>query len=952
MRLNKLPIIILTLFVMAAAAAAQDTTQTGVISGRVTDDGGELLPGVAVTITSPALIKRTQSTVSSATGGFRFIMLPVGEYEVKFEMSGFKTLVKSGVTVALRATTSVNAALQPSALNETVTVTGEQPVIDIKSPTIATNFTLDMLQKLPSARDPWALMELTPGMVMNAQNVGGSQSGSQSSGYAHGTMRSQTQYNLDGITVTDAAMNGASAIYFDFDSFAEVSVETGAHAVDTQSSGVVLNMITKAGGNTFGGGLSLYAEPNWKWIQANNIPNTPAYSGAGFGNPSKYIFDYGGDLGGPIIKDKLWFFGSIRRTEINRFIIGYALDGVPATAYTDLLHWTAKLTGQISNNNRIMGWLNYDNKKEPNRGAGPTRPPITTFYQNSPSWIYHLEDTWTVSPKLLLTFKFGGYNMWWQTAPQPGVDLNAAAVRIYYSSPYEEMYENAYYQYSTYWSDRYSFTAFADYFKDDFLGGDHEIKLGVEYQNTPFHTDRVFPGNHLLYFDYPDHTSSYQVWTFRPIKWSQTNRIYSAFFSDSFSLKKHLTINLGLRFDSTHMDTNRTEVENNIWVDYYDATYGEGVPSPNVSPARKNVVAWNVLYPRIGLTYDLFNDASTVFKLNLSRYSYQVSYDPAFQIIDTSYWEVDYRWFDDNEDGQATTDELGSIQYINIASKYNIDPELKAPYIDEAIVGVERKITNDVGLSVNFMYRQNKNQFFEYNLAWNPVTSFTPIEAQDPGPDGTTGTPDDGGLITVYDISEDLVDQIDYFITTRAGYKESYRGVELTLRKKFSHKWLGQASVTYGKSNVRLPITAVNDPNNRVFNDDVVAWNDCPWIVKIMGSYELPFGITFGGFFNYRSGMPAQRFFRYSGLNQGRIEVAAEKFGDSRYPNMAILDLRLSKVITTNKFGTFEIIADVFNSFNSHTILEWNERSGSSYFHKVEVLLAPRILRLGFKWRF
>ncbi len=950
MRSRQILINILCLLLTSGLLAAQDTTQTGVISGRVTDDGGVLLPGVAVTIASPALIQRTQSAVTSASGTFRFILLPVGNYDVTFELSGFKTLVKTGVNVALRATTTVNAALQPATVQETVTVIGEKPVIDIKSATITTNFTLEMLQKVPSARDPWALMEMTPGMVMNAENVGGSESGSQSSGYSHGTLRSQTQYNLDGIQVTDAAMNGASAMYFDFDSFAEISIETGAHAVDTQSSGVVLNMITKSGGNKISGGLSVYAEPNIGFIQANNIPNTPAYEGVGFGNPMKYLYDYGGDLGGPIIKDRLWFYTAFRRTEIDRFIIGYEINGQPGTEYSDLKHWTGKVTGQLSKTNRIMAWVNYDDKIQPNRDAGPRRPPETTFYQNSPSWFFHGEDTWTLSPSLLVNIKLGYYSMWWQTAPQPSVDMSQPAVLIYYSEPYRRMYQDAYYQYSKYYSDRYSFTAFADYFKDDFLGGDHEIKVGFDYQRTPFHTDRQFPGNHTLYFDYPDRTGSYQVWTFRDIKWAQTNDVYSAFLQDIFSLKKRLTINLGLRFDSTHMHTDESTVQGNVWTEYYTARTGE--PVATHSPARKDVVEWNVLYPRIGLTYDLFNNGSTVFKLNLSRYSYQVSYDPAYRIIDTSYWEVDYSWDDANEDAQAQTSELGSIRFTDIATKYEIDPDLKAPYINEAVVGVERKLTNDIGASLNFIYRETKNLFMPYNRAIDPVSDYTPIVVPDPGPDGEYGTADDGtGSATVYNLAEDKVGAIDYFVTTRKGYKESYSGLEFVLRKKFSHKWLGQASVTYGRSNVRLPITAVNDPNNRVFNDDVVAWNDAPWIVKIVGSYELPFGFTLGGFFNFRSGMPAQRYFYYSDVNQDAVNVEFEKFGTHRYPSMTIFDLRLSKVFRAKKVGTFEVIADVFNTSNAHTTLDWDNEMWSGY-HQILTVLAPRILRLGVKWQF
>lgn len=948
MKNKKRVFFILCSFLFSALLGAQDTLQTGTIAGKVMDTEGIPLPGVGVIIKSEALIKETESTVTTATGTYRFIFLPVGTYEVTFELSGFKKLVKKDVKVAIRKTTNVSAVLEVATLEETVTVVGESPVIDTKSSTIATNFTLEMLQKIPSARDPWVLMEMTPGMVMNRQNIGGSRSGQQSRGYAHGTISNQTAYNLDGIQVTDAAAAGATAMYFDFDSFEEIAIETGAHSTDIQTGGVVLNMITKSGGNKFSGGISLYGEI--EDLEANNIPeDDPAYEGVGFGNPTDYLYDYGGDLGGPIIKDKLWFYSAFRRTEINRYIIGYEVDGEPGTEYTDLKHWTGKLTWQIANNNKLMGWVNYDAKAMPNRSAGPRRPPETTYYQDSPSWFYHFEDTWTLNPNFLLNFKFGFYNMYYQLAPQDTVDMNKPAVLIYYSEPYRRMYEDAYYQYTWYYSDRYAFTGYADYFKDDFLGGDHELKVGFEYQKTPFHTDRKFPGNHTLYFDYPDRTGSYRVWTFREIKWDETNEIYSAYFQDTFTLKKHLTINVGLRFDSTHMHTSESSVPGNQWTEYYTQRTGE--PVALHAPAKKNVVEWNTLYPRIGFTFDLFNDGNNIFKANFARYSYQVNYDPAFRIIETSYWEVDYSWNDRNGDKQAQTDELGSIKYTDIATKYEIDPNLKSPYIDEVTVGFERRLTQNIGLSLNFMYRQNNRFFWTDNKAIDPQRDYTPVTVQDPGSDGEYGTADDGGNITVYNLADNKVGVIDYYITQRPGYKTSYRGLEFVLTKRYADKWQLMAAVTYGKTNEKLPIEAVDDPNNRAFDDDVPEWNDAPLIIKVIGSWELPWGFTIGGFFNYRSGLPTQRYFYNRGLNQGGINVDAEKYGSERYPSLTIVDLRLSKIFRLGKYGVVEIMADVFNTFNSVTTLEWDEESWSGY-QGIWTVLAPRILRLGLKWQF
>ena len=329
----------------------------------------------------------------------------------------------------------------------------------------------------------------------------------------------------------------------------------------------------------------------------------------------------------------------------------------------------------------------------------------------------------------------------------------------------------------------------------------------------------------------------------------------------------------------------------------------------------------------------------------------RVNYDPVWRIIETGYWEVDYSWDDANGDAVAQEEELGRIRYTDIAEKYTIDPDLRSPYIDEATIGFEKRLTPDLGLSLNFIFRENKRFFWEDNRAIDPQTDYTPVTAQDPGPDGELGTSDDGGNITVYSLDDEKVGIIDYYITEQEGYKTSYRGMEFVLTKKYSHKWQLMASLTWGRSNVKLPLEAVDDPNNREFNDDVPEWNDSPLVIKILGSCELPWGFTFGGFFNYRTGLPSQRYFSYSGLNQGRINVDTQKYGSERYPDLIILDLRLSKVFRLGKYGVIEVMADLFNTFNSYTTLDWDEESWEGY-HSIYTVLAPRILRLGLKWQF
>jgi len=946
---KRLGILFLGLVVLIVPLMAQDTLQTGSIEGVVVDTSGSGLPGVAVTISGEALIKKNLSTTTSANGEFRFSFLPVGKYDLTFTLPGFKTTISKNVEVTLRKTTLVRITMEVSPVEETVTVLGESPVVDLKTYTVSTNFTKEVLQKLPSSRDPWVIMEMTPGVVMDRQNVGGSTSGNQSSGYAYGSYRSQTVYNMDGVNMTDAAANGASAMYYDFDAIEEIQVETGAHSADIQPGGIVVNMITKSGGNKFSGGLSFYGET--KDLQSNNIPDPathPQYADVGSGNPLDYYYEYGGDFGGPIIKDKLWFYGSFRKTAISRYIIGYELDGVPQTDYSSLTHTTFKLTYQMNDKNRLAGWFYYDNKYQPNRGAGTTRPPETTFYQKSPSYFYHLEDTWTVNNNLILNFKLGINDMWYQTGPQPGVDMSQPAIRIR-NDVYRNMYHNAYYNYTWYYSNRYQFNAFADYYLDDFLGGDHDLKVGFEYQNSPFHTTRKHPGNILLYFTYPDLTGPREVWTFRENIWKQTNLVYSAYFTDAWKLKKYFVITLGLRFDSTHMNINESRVEPNEWTNYYYERTGE--TQITYQPKVKNVISWNTLAPRIGITFDPLNNGVNIFKVYVARYFWQMSYGPVDQAISTGYWEVDYRWNDANGDKQPQTDEFGDIIYTNIGQAIEIDPNLKSPYTNEIVASYERKITRDFGARLSFISRKTKRFWWNDNLAIDPQLDYTPVQVQDPGPDGSWGTSDDGEMITVYNLDPEKLGAYDPYVTQQMGYETSYQGLELSLTKRYANKWQFMGSITYGKSNVRLPITAVDDPNNREFNDDVVTSTDVPVIIKLSGSYDLPWGFYIGAFFNYRRGYPTQRYFLYEDLNQGDVYVAAEKFGESRYPDLTLFDLRLSKIFNLKRYGKVEIMIDGFNIFNAHTPLSWDNESWEGY-KQVTEILAPRIFRLGVKWNF
>src|SRR5262245_48740067 len=268
----------LVLLVGAAPASAQ--VSTGEIFGRASDTTGAVLPGVTVTLTSPALLQ-PQTSVTAAGGGYRFPNLPVGTYAVSFDLTGFKRLCFDSVVIQAGFNAEINGRLELSTVQETVTVSGVSPVVDTKSNTLGTNFGKELLDAIPSARDPWVILEQTPGMVMSVENVGGNQSGQQASFAAHGGTGNQ-QWNFDGGTVTDMASASAPG-YYDFDSFEEIQISTGGGDASQEAGGVAINLVTKSGSNQLKG-TARYFDANQRF-ESNNAPDEVIAQGGGAGNP-------------------------------------------------------------------------------------------------------------------------------------------------------------------------------------------------------------------------------------------------------------------------------------------------------------------------------------------------------------------------------------------------------------------------------------------------------------------------------------------------------------------------------------------------------------------------------------------------------------------------------------------------------------------------------------------
>jgi len=998
--MKKLLILLVAITLIIGTSYAQ--VKYGRIDGKAVDDEGMPLPGVTVTLESERY--PTKTTVTRENGDFALRALDPATYKLSFELPGFTRVVREKVKVNVAVTLTFNITMTISTIEEEVTVTAESPIVDTKKTGISVNITQEVLANIPSARDPWVILEQTAGIIVDRVNIGGSQSGQQSNFVARGDAGGNVMWNLDGITITDQAALGATPTYWDFDAFEEIQITTGGADPSIQTGGIGLNFITKRGGNKFRGQAYFYRTDEIPFLdfQAKNVLTSEVADyfkeHRGYtdeeveenfpGDQINRIKDYGFEVGGPIIKDKLWVWGAWGVQDIKM----YTVAGTPDDTLLDNIHF--KLNAQITDENRAEILYFRGDKLKWGRGAAISRPGPTTWDQQGPGTTYKFEDEHVFSDNFFATFRAGFVDMWFELWPKGG-------------GPEVENPPVPALDYDTgYWSDNFlyyrafrpgwHFNASANLFLEDVLGGDHEFKFGAEYRIQSVRTQYGWPGDMVKTYYLGE---AYGVWIVRPEDYKQTYSRYSAWIGDTFTTGR-LTLNLGVRYDhriTGHSDIGEITDKDSFAYGKWNETPADYEPidvlfMPSVSQKGiPDVVKWADFSPRFGFTVDITGDGKTLVRGNWAIYYDQMGSSDAYVANNSAYGETDWAWNDLNGDNEVQTNELGGYDVNDIDASKDacwyvsstvdldnpgvnpsvIDPDLAAPRTMEFLVGLERELFPDFSLAGTFVYRK-----MDKFVWWNPIKDLDGEGFLSSDEYIVGGTIDNAGKEDLYNgnFYEATYYTLPFFKpagvyrSQRPDYHQIYWGIEIVAKKRLSNRWMMNVSFNWNDHKQFYETSkAYQDPTNiPMWDGEQVGyetggsgksdiWMNTQWQFKVNGLYQLPYGFNVSAFLTARQGFPQPVRLRSPNRWQagiGRVNVLLDPFGSVRLPTFWMVDFRIEKVVPIGDYGSIGIIADVFNLTNNNIVLGHETRINLTTGWQPMEIINPRIFRLGIRFRF
>ncbi len=950
----------------------------GRINGTVTDNTGAVLPGVTVTVSSPALIQ-PQVQVTSAAGDYRFLALPPGVYNLNFELAGFGSVNREGIRVVINQTLTVDMQLQVATLQETVTVTGASPVVDTSTTTMGTNFTKELLTEIPNARDVWAAMAQAPGMQMTSYDVGGSRTGNQT-GYRTYGFDDQNQTRLEGIDTTEGT--NANAGYFDFGSFEEFQVGGAGADASAFAGGAVLNISVKSGSDRLSG--NWYSDYQNEDMIANNVPSSlqvaSVANGRDFftrvplarGNQIQKQYDLNGNIGGPLWKRRAWAFYSYRLNDQYKYTTGLP-DNIEQSKLTN--PFTFKTTFQISQNNQLIGFINRRQKLQDKRGISVTTPLSAAYYQASKNTPMKAEWTSVLGSRAFLDVIAGN---WWNFFPlRPVRDFDLydgpwgpGRVNLANNQIFDGGANNGYQDQKRWKPQAYISLS---YFKDGWAGS-HDFKVGYDLKRDRRSLFRDQPFD-VFYRDSGTGATPAlsQVELYNTTVTGINDVVnHAGWLNDTWKLTNRLTVNLGLRYEFYRDGWPEQEFAPNgipALANWTDARYQSFVAPRTV--AATTVARTHDFSPRVGFAYDLTGDNRTVVK----AYFGQSRWNSADTLSDlenpVGVARLRYAFVSCSATVTTNCDlngnrlldspaELGAFNSTQGGAGFvRIDRNINRPLNNELSTNLERELVTGLSARVSYVYKNMRDIWAESDTIRSGAFTI-PITITDPGPDNVLGTGDEQTFQT-FDRAAGLAQ--DRVYTNPEGYDADFNTVEVALNRRMMGKWmlLTSAGYTWSKmQHVQIATTPTPTgytraysflPFDKIFGDEFGRETSTVWNYKVIGRYEMPWGIGTSGSWRVQSGQQYGRTITPTLPNDGPRTFRVEPITANRYPNISILDLRLDKSFTLPKqAGKVTFQFDGFNLANSGAITLFRQTTVN--YREVTETLAPRIFRVGFRWDF
>jgi len=938
---------------LLTAAAAHAQVQTGSIAGVVTDSSNAVMPGVTVSVSGDKLIGGVQTQTTDSSGAYRFDRLPPGSYNVKFELQGFRSIDRNAIAISAAFVATVNAKLEVGNVTETITVTGESPTVDTRSNLQQTVMNQEVLEGIPSGRDPWSVAKVIPGVQVSTYDVGGTQSFQQSSLSAHGSSTNDVSYNIDGATVNwPGGGGGATMMYYDQGMFEEVNYMTSAIPAEVMAGGVSINMVTKDAGNKWKGdvrynwttGCLTPQDPKPGCLESDNLSGAP---GLALGNPTQSGYDLNFSGGGSLVQDRLWVNGAVRRWIINKLVNAKNDDGAQAVDDNTLKNYSGKAVFSASSNQKMSFSYNWNNKIRGHRRDTPPNlvPDIASLVQTNPASSTQAKYT-GIHNKTVFESSFSIMKGETDYDYQPNTP--STAVRVVDTTL--DTAKNAAQRAEQQPNSRIQFDNILSYSKPG-MAGDHLFKGGVQFARL-YYDDRFQVLNNY-YLNYSNNVPvSVQEYN-TPTEAVNVDKVLGLFGQDSWTVGRNLTLNLGVRFD-----------HNTGTLPAQSTTGGPFIAArsiPESTPIQQNIFVW-----RTGLSYDPFGDGKTAVKASASRYGLQVGIDRVLNVNPLQATSQTCPWTDPNKDGIAEPNEYGTgcSGFPTTTIRYAGANGPRWPYSDEITAGIERELIKNMRVGVMYYHRTNRDQIGQRNTAAT-ASAYQAFTVTVPnGPGGTLASPKPL-TATVYNLLPAFNGQQANIVDNDPFLDTNYDGVEITAQKRFSNHWQMVAGFTAGKNTGGINAAGgqsatadLNDPNIAAYPKGIVG-SDSLYAFRLSGSYRAPYEIQVAGTLVSNTGYPYMSTYSVTRaaaaaagvtLTRASQTIFLSDRGDERYPAVTLIDLRISRIF---RFGArrIEPTFDIFNLGNASTVVGTTLGVGSTYMVPNSIV-SPRIMKIGFNVSF